>query len=200
MLGFSFHSDFYCFWLWIEKKKSVQSIRKFNLREKNEFPLKYDDASRLMGSFKDKIHKWIVSVLEANAKLNLYILNTSLHHLSPLPLRNRIQDLGFILVGGIKQYKKLTHKCVCRPPVKLWQEIDKLPPERLGSTTEFFHYITIDFTGVFTVFENDSPRKSYVLVVADLTTRFISVEVVENMSTAAFIEAFRCYSATRSTP
>ena len=39
------------------EKKSVQSIRKFNLREKNEFPLKYDDASRLMGSFEDKIHK-----------------------------------------------------------------------------------------------------------------------------------------------
>ena len=126
--------------------------------------------------------------------------HNSLHHLSPFSLRNRIQDLGFILVGGIKQYKKLTHKCVCRPPVKLWQEMDKIPSERLGSTTETFDYIAIDFTGVFTVYENDSPRKCYVMVIADLTTRFISVEVVENMSTSAFIEAFRCYSATRSAP
>ena len=126
--------------------------------------------------------------------------HTSLHHLSPLPLRNRILDLEFILIGGIKQYKKLIHKSLCRPPVKLWQEIDKVLSERLGSTTKTFNYIAIDFTGVFTVFENNSPRKCYVMVVADLTTRFISVEMVENMSTAAFIKAFRCYSATRSTP
>ena len=70
----------------------------------------------------------------------------------------------------------------------------------LGSAIKTFNYIAIDFTRVFTVFENYSPRRCDVMVVADLTTRIIiSVEVVENMSTAAFIEGVRSYSATRST-
>ena len=133
---------------------------------------------------------------------NLFVTwtHTSLHHLGPFSLRNRIQDLGFFLVGGISQYKKLLYGCTCRPPIKLWQEMDKLPLERIQPSTATFDFVAIDFTGVFTVYEGTTPQKCYVMVVADLVTRFVSVEVVTSMSTAAFIEAFRSYAALRSCP
>ena len=70
--------------------------------------------------------------------------------------------------------------------------------ERIKPSTATFDFVAIDFTGVFTVYEGTTPQKCYVMVVADLVTRFVSVEVVSSMSTAAFIEAFRSYAALRS--
>ena len=53
-------------------------------------------------------------------------------------------------------------------------------------------YVAIDFCGPFTTYEGPKkqPQKCWVMVVSDLVTRFISVEVVTSMTTAAFINAF----------
>ena len=72
--------------------------------------------------------------------------------------------------------------------------------ERIQPSTATFDFVAINFTGVFTVYKGNAPQKWYVMVVADLVTRFVSVEVVSSMSTAAFIEAFRSYAALRSCP
>ena len=70
------------------------------------------------------------------------------------------------------------------PTDQALEKMDMLPLERIHPSTATFDFVAIDFTGVFTVYEGTTPQKCYVMVVADLVTRFVSVEVVSSMSTA----------------
>ena len=56
-----------------------------------------------------------------------FVLGThqALHHLGTLPLMSTIEDLGFYLVEGKCEYKCIVCCCICKPPRKLFQEMDR---------------------------------------------------------------------------
>ena len=146
----------------------------------------------------------LILLPKRNRITELFVLGThqALHHLGTLPLMSRVEELGFYLVGGKCEYKRIVRCCICKPPRQLFQEIDKLPIERFPTSTCSHLYVAIDFCGPFTVYEGPQKQaqKCWVMISSDLVTRFISVEVVTSMTTAAFINAFRAYVAVRGCP
>ena len=141
----------------------------------------------------------LIILPKANRISELFVLGTHqvLHHLGTLSLRSRVEDLGFYLIGGKCEYKRIVRCCICNPPRKLFQEMDRLPIKRFPASTCSHLYVAIDFCGPFTVYVNPQkePQKCWVMIASDLVTRFISVEVVTSMTTAAFINPFRAFVA-----
>ena len=68
----------------------------------------------------------LIILPKANRISELFVLGThqALHHLGTLPLMSTIEDLGFYLVGGKCEYKRIVRCCICKPPKKLFQEMD----------------------------------------------------------------------------
>ena len=101
--------------------------------------------------------------------------------------------------------RRLLHKCpTCKRVTGrpyLLPTPSELPQFRLDTSNPPFSNIGIDFTGHFLVKDyHNNHRKFYICLFTCLTTRAISLELVEDLTTLSFLQAFRRHCSIFSTP
>ena len=112
---------------------------------------------------------------------------------------NKLRCLGYWLVGGSKAVAKFIRNCViCRKlrrPTEC-QKMADLPPDRVEECPPFT-YCGMDCFGPITVKQGRKEIKRYGLLFTCLYSRAIHIEMLDDMSTDAFINGLRCFMAIR---
>ena len=123
----------------------------------------------------------------------LHVIN---NHAGTNVLASRLERRCY-LIGGKHEYKRIVRCCVCRKHRPLHQEMAKLPRIRCATSTQSHYYIAMDYAGPFYVYDGPKKkeRKCYTLIITCLVTRHIHVELVEDCTTLALIQAIRAYVA-----
>ncbi len=112
---------------------------------------------------------------------------------------NEIRSNGIWILGCSSEVSSLIYKCTkCRKLRKCNQEqkMADLPPERM-ETTPPFTYSGMDCFGPFYVKEGRRELKRYGLLFTCMCSRAIHLEVLDDLSTDAFLNALRCFIAIR---
>lgn len=127
------------------------------------------------------------------------------HHHGKICHQGRGQTLmelranGFWVLGGSKSIAKLINGCVrCRKlrrPVEE-QRMAELPKERVEVSAPFT-YCGMDCFGPFLTKKARKEQKRYGLIFTCLSSRAIHIEMLEDLSTDAFINALRCFISLR---
>ncbi len=106
---------------------------------------------------------------------------------------------GFWVIGGSKSVAKLIHRCVkcrrLRQPAEE-QRMAELPKERVEVSAPFT-YCGIDCFGPFITKKARKEQKRYGLIFTCLASRSVHIEMLEDLSTDAFINALRCFISLR---
>ncbi|PIK33816.1 hypothetical protein BSL78_29367 [Apostichopus japonicus] len=112
---------------------------------------------------------------------------------------NEIRRQGYWILGGSKTVATFTRKCVlCRKlrrPVEE-QKMADLPEDRVEPSPPF-SFCGMDCFGPFITKQNRKEFKRYGLIFTCLCSRAVHIEMVEDLSTDAFINALRCFIAIR---
>ncbi|XP_068074145.1 uncharacterized protein [Danio rerio] len=106
---------------------------------------------------------------------------------------------GFWVIGGSKSVAKLIHKCVqCRRLRRPTEEqrMAELPKERVEVSAPFT-FCGMDCFGPFVVKRARKEYKRYGLIFTCLSSRAVHIEMIEDLSTDAFINALRCFISLR---
>lgn len=106
---------------------------------------------------------------------------------------------GFWVLGGSKAVAKLIHKCVqCRKLRRPTEEqrMAELPKERTEASAPF-SYSGMDCFGPFSIKRGRKEYKRYGLIFTCLSSRAVHIEMLEDLSTDAFINALRCFISLR---
>lgn len=109
----------------------------------------------------------------------------------------------FWIVGGRNVIRSVIHRCIeCFRQRKLSanQQMVPLVPSRVTTARPFSH-VSLDYCGPFEVKRSPGRCKTmvkiYVAVFICMATRAIHLQIVENLSTAAFIDAYQQMAARR---
>ena len=111
----------------------------------------------------------------------------------------KMRSSGFWIIGARGLVTSLTHQCVvCRVhrAKPMIPQMSSLPPERSDQSPPFT-YCGVDCFGPFMVKERRSVLKRYGLMVTCLASRAVHIEVLDDMSTSAFINSIRNVTAIR---
>ena len=84
------------------------------------------------------------------------------------------------------------------PPYR-WPQAPDLPEERV-TVQPYTGAVGCDLTGAFNVMNGDEPVKVYICIFTDCGTRHMSVQVMDNMETGTFLQAFRRHCSIYGTP
>lgn len=106
---------------------------------------------------------------------------------------------GFWAIGGSKSVAKLIHRCVlCRKLRRPAEEqrMSELPRERCEASAPFM-FCGMDCFGPFVIKRGRKECKRYGLIFTCLYSRAVHIEMLEDMSTDAFINALRCFISLR---
>ncbi|XP_026094281.1 uncharacterized protein LOC113066585 [Carassius auratus] len=112
---------------------------------------------------------------------------------------NEIRSNGIWILGCSSEVSSLIYKCIkCRKLRKCNQEqrMADLPPERMEATPPFT-YSGMDCFGPFYVKEGRKELKRYGLLFTCMCSRAVHLEVLDDLSTDAFLNALRCLIAIR---
>ena len=109
----------------------------------------------------------------------------------------------YLIPSSRAQVKRICHNCVkCRrdhgPAYKL-PDPAPLPADRIRESYPF-EVTGIDYTGTIPVRVKEGEDSVYILLFTCGVTRAIHLEVVENMTSGAFIDAIRRFTSRRSIP
>ena len=112
---------------------------------------------------------------------------------------NEIRSHGFWIVGMSKAVASYIYKCVtCRKsrrPMET-QKMANLPEDRIEDAPPFT-FSGMDCFGPFLIKERRKELKCYGLLFTCMTSRAVHIEMLDDMSTDAFINALRCFIAIR---
>ncbi|XP_052445763.1 uncharacterized protein LOC127987458 [Carassius gibelio] len=112
---------------------------------------------------------------------------------------NELRSNGFWILGCSKAVSSYIYKCTrCRKLRRCTEEqrMANLPQERM-ETTPPFTYCGMDCFGPFYVKEGRKELKRYGLLLTCMCSRAIHVEMLDDLSTDAFINALRAFIAIR---
>ena len=104
------------------------------------------------------------------------------------------QDKGLWPIGGtgtIRHYTKDCIGCIVRRQIKGNQLMAPLPAYRLKPFAHVFTYTASDFAGPFCIVVGRSTVRRWLCVFVCLTTTAIRIELVADLTTSAFLNAFR---------
>ncbi|XP_075315887.1 uncharacterized protein LOC142375626 [Odontesthes bonariensis] len=115
-----------------------------------------------------------------------------------------LRSAGLWLIGGKRLVSTVIHKCVTckRLRGKLEeQKMSELPANRLSVSPPFTH-VGVDVFGPWTVTSRrtrggHAESKRWAVIFTCLSTRAVHIEVLENMTTASFINGLRRFTAIR---
>lgn len=106
---------------------------------------------------------------------------------------------GFWAIGASKSVAKLIHRCVkCRKLRRLVEEqrMSELPREHCEVSAPFM-FCGMDCFSPFITKRGCKECKRYGLIFTCLSSRAVYLEMLEDMSTDAFINALRCFISLR---
>ena len=104
------------------------------------------------------------------------------------------QDKGLWPIGGtgtIRHYTKDCIGCIVRRQIKGNQLMAPLPAYRLKPFAHVFAYTASDLAGPFCIVVGRSTVRRWLCVFVCLTTTAIRIELVADLTTSAFLNAFR---------
>ena len=114
-----------------------------------------------------------------------------------------IRSAGFWIVGGKRHISSILHQCVkCRRLRRnVSSQMSDLPVDRVQPTPPFT-YVGVDTFGPWEVIARrtrggHANSKRWAILFTCLTCRAVHIEVVDSMSSSAFINAFRRFIAIR---
>lgn len=112
----------------------------------------------------------------------------------------------FWLINGIKEIKKVIHKCIICFRLKATaakQLMGTLPHNRVN-VARVFQKVGVDFCGPISIKQSRVRRalitKGYVCVFVCFTTKAIHLELCSNLTTAAFLACFKRFISRRGLP
>ncbi|XP_058444243.1 uncharacterized protein LOC131425935 [Malaya genurostris] len=122
-------------------------------------------------------------------------------HAGPLLMLATLRQRFWILGGRnlVRQTYHKCHTCFRSKPILIQQSIADLPSSRVTPTRPF-SICGIDYCGPFYIksaIRNRGPTKAYVAIFICFSTRAIHIELVSDLSTAAFLAALRRLVARR---
>lgn len=127
-------------------------------------------------------------------------------HAGPKLLLSRLNE-KYWLVNGLRQIKKVTHKCITCFRLKAnaaKQLMGSLPEQRVTATSKPFQRIGIDYCGPFQVKNSRVRRaiisKGYVCVFVCFVTKAIHLEASSDLSTDCFMACFKRFISRRGLP
>ncbi|XP_055622690.1 uncharacterized protein LOC129766204 [Toxorhynchites rutilus septentrionalis] len=150
-----------------------------------KFPFVLPDKNPLTSLIADTIHQ---QTLHGGSQL---LLSTIRHEFWPL--------------GGRNLARKTVHNCVTcakAKPRTIEQLMGQLPPERVSPAYPF-QFVGIDYAGPIYLRPNTrkgAPIKAYVAVFVCLVVKASHLELVTDLTSAAFIAALRRFIARRGVP
>ena len=107
-------------------------------------------------------------------------------------------------IPSIRQYvRKLLRRCVnCRKVTGTAYTRPDPPPLPKSRTTETEPFTTtgVDFIGALYVRDNNGETKVYIFLFTFAVTRAVHVEIVTDLSTECFLNAFRRFASRKSLP
>lgn len=112
---------------------------------------------------------------------------------------NELRSNGFWIIGGSSAVASHIYKCVtCRKYRRNTQDpkMADLPEDRM-ETTPPFTYCGLDCFGPFYVHEGRKELKKYGLILTCMCSRAIHIEMLDDLTTDAFINALRAFIAIR---
>ena len=188
------------------------------LKQKKE--VKSNQSSRLhkLSPFVDDQDVLRVGGRLTRAALHPYVKHPAIlpkgHHVSRLLIKhfherichqgrgmtmNEIRSNGIWILGRSSEVSSIIYKCVkCRKYRKCIQEqiMADLPPERLEPTPPFT-YSGMDCFGPFYVKDGRKELKRYGLLFTCMCSRAVHIEVLDDLSSDAFLNALRCFISIR---
>ncbi|XP_027004017.2 uncharacterized protein LOC113643787 [Tachysurus fulvidraco] len=132
-------------------------------------------------------------------KLILSHYHNQIHHQGRTQTLMELRANGFWTIGGSKSVAKLIHKCVwCRKLRRPAEEqrMSELPVERCEASAPFT-FCGMDCFGPFVIKKGRKEHKRYGLIFTCLYSRAVHIEMLEDMSTDALINALRCFVSLR---
>ncbi|XP_061192133.1 uncharacterized protein LOC133200331 [Saccostrea echinata] len=138
------------------------------------------------------------------AKLLIYHFNCKVSHQGRHFTDGAVRALGFWIVGSKCMISSEINKCViCRKlRGKLgWQQMACLPVDRVTPSTPL-SYVGVDTFGQWAIVHrrtrgSSANQKRWALLFTCMVTRAVHIEVIEELSSAAFINALRGFVAIR---
>ena len=141
-------------------------------------------------------------ILPKNSHLSLLIAlraHNEIAHQGRNMTLNHIRSSGFWIVGGRRLVTSCIKSCfTCRKhrgPTSS-QKMGELPEDRVDPSPPFT-YCGLDCFGPFAVKDGRRETKRYGLLVTCLASRAIHIEVLDDLSTDAFLNGLRCVIALR---
>ncbi|XP_062557358.1 uncharacterized protein LOC134222232 [Armigeres subalbatus] len=122
-------------------------------------------------------------------------------HAAPQLLTNTIR-LRFWILGGRSAIRRVVHSCVTcfrAKPKVIEQFMAELPSQRVTASRPFA-IVGVDFWGPIYLkprHRRDAPPKAYVSVFVCFCTKAVHLELVVDLSTAKFLQAFRRFVSRR---
>ncbi|XP_067950302.1 uncharacterized protein [Watersipora subatra] len=132
-------------------------------------------------------------------KLMIRDIHEKAHHLGTAYTASATRQNGFWIIGGTKTTKEIIKNCtICRRlrGFTETQMMGDLPAERVENTPPFTN-VGVDCFGPFQIKERRSELKRWGVLFTCLFSRAIHVEVVDDLSTDAFLNTLRCFMAIR---
>jgi len=112
----------------------------------------------------------------------------------------QIQNSGYWILGCNSLVSSQIANCVtCRKTRSApeTQKMADLPSKQIEPTPPFTLYVGSDCFGPFVVEDNRKELKKYGVIFTCMASRAIHIELVDDLSTNAFINALRCFIAIR---
>ena len=112
---------------------------------------------------------------------------------------NAIRSNGYYIVGCTAAVSSCIFNCVvCRKfrGKTQYQKMGDLPEERMQPSPPFL-YTGFDCFGPFTVKDGRKEYKRYGLIFTCMSSRAVHIEILDDLSTDAFLNGLRCFIALR---
>lgn len=144
-------------------------------------------------------HPVIVPKQSRLAALLIRDVHGKSHHLGRSYTQTALRQAGFWVMSGPRLIKDILQKCLtCRklrgcPTTQLMGE---LPPSRVEDSPPFTH-VGMDCFGPFIVKEKRTEMKKYGLIFTCMYSRAVHIELLDDLTTDAFLNALRCFEALR---
>ncbi len=158
------------------------------------------------GMSEETKHPLIIPRKHCLTKLLVLQVHESAHHAGPDWTLYHLRQKYWILMGRRTVVAALKSCLVCRRwrAVTARQAMPPLPASRLQEAAPFAR-VGLDFAGPSLVTHNpnvetDEDVKVWIVLFVCMLTRAVHVEVVSDMTTEAFIRAFRRFAARRGVP
>ncbi|XP_053387241.1 uncharacterized protein LOC123539924 [Mercenaria mercenaria] len=154
----------------------------------------------------DQKHPVIVPGKHYVARLLVGHFHTLVKHQGRQLTEGAVRDAGYWITGGKRLVNSLIYHCVTCKKLRgkcLSQKMSELPVDRVQQSAPFT-YVDVDVFGPWSVVTRrtrggQASSKRWAVLFTCLTIRAVHIEVIDEMSSSAFINALRRFVSLRGT-